>query len=119
MTPPEYVLRGLRMSLGVATCLGIGYMAINYQFIGETPHRNISLSPFPPACLSVIAGSPFAMSQPHGIRNVIHRLTFVADKGKWGDEMSDLVGNAARSGAITCVVSPHVAHIRKQSAHEF
>ncbi len=35
MTPPEYVLRGLRMALGVAICLGIGFMAINYQFIGE------------------------------------------------------------------------------------
>ena len=39
VTPPEYVLRGLRMSLGVATCLGIGYMAINYQFIGEAKYR--------------------------------------------------------------------------------
>ena len=35
VTPPEYVLRGLRMSLGVAICLGIGFMAINYHFIGK------------------------------------------------------------------------------------
>ena len=34
-TPPEYVLRGLRMALGVAICLAIGFMGINYQFIGE------------------------------------------------------------------------------------
>ncbi len=32
------------------------------------------------------------------------RAAMLADKGKWGEEMSDLVGNAARSGAITCVV---------------
>ena len=41
-------------------------------------------------------------------------LTYVAmfaDKGKWGEEMCDLVGNAARSGAITCVVSSHVAQV--------
>ena len=36
-TPPEYVLRGLRMALGVAICLAIGFMGINYQFIGEIP----------------------------------------------------------------------------------
>lgn len=34
-TPPEYVLRGLRMALGVTICLALGYMAINYQFVGE------------------------------------------------------------------------------------
>ena len=38
-------------------------------------------------------------------------MAILADKGKWGDEMSDLVGNAARSGAITCVVSPHAASV--------
>ncbi len=37
-TPPEYVLRGLRMALGVAICLAIGYMGINYQFVGEEQH---------------------------------------------------------------------------------
>ena len=35
-TPPEYVLRGLRMALGVAACLAIGFMGINYQFIGKS-----------------------------------------------------------------------------------
>ncbi|CAK0786419.1 hypothetical protein CVIRNUC_009632 [Coccomyxa viridis] len=67
-TPPEYVLRGLRMALGVAACLAIGFMGINYQFI---------------------------------------------DQGKWGEHMCDLVGNAARSGAITCVIvaSPVIGRV--------
>ena len=50
----------------------------------------------------------------HLLTHGIHNLTIAAmtaDKGKWGEEMCDLVGNAARSGAITCVVSPHVAQL--------
>lgn len=35
-SPPEFALRGLRMALGVAICLAIGFLAIDYQFIGET-----------------------------------------------------------------------------------
>ena len=70
MTPPEYVLRGLRMSLGVATCLGIGYMAINYHFIGKSPDRGIIAVPFLPARLSnYLQIRPLQMSQPDGIQD--------------------------------------------------
>ena len=51
------------------------------------------------------------MKQPvtHGVQGVIP-TAILADKGKWGEEMCDLVGNAARSGAITCVVSSRNPH---------
>lgn len=44
--PPEYVLRALRMSLGVFLSLAIGYSVINPQLVGTfLMHRLWKLSP--------------------------------------------------------------------------
>ena len=116
-TPPEYVLRGLRMALGVAACLAIGFMGINYQFIGKSSplwHALWMLD-----VIDVHTGLQACFTWYMCCRACHHAIEVIqrtkrgidafhgrnADQGEWGEHMCDLVGNAARSGAITCVVS--------------
>ena len=103
------------------SCVASAFMAINYQFIGESPplwqplwmledsamHAGLwawfTLVHVPRSAIMQSKVSCCGVICTRTCTHASHGRN--ADKGQWGERMCDLVGNAARSGAITCVVS--------------
>jgi hypothetical protein len=105
--PPEYVIRALRMALGVFLTLAIGYCAINPQLVGAYWQAYVcpNVTMFFLITLSLVMYTFRTLNRCFLRSRTAWVCVRRAGQGPEGKRMASLVGKGAVAAAITCVVS--------------